>query len=190
MKANPGGRAAMVVAARRTVLAALAVLFLTSVHHLYGAYVYATPWRAHAAHVSALAASLLIGSFVVLRRRAGTAAGRVACWIIVLVTLALPVLGIGLFEGGYNHALKVALYYGHASPALMSRLFPPPTYELPNDAFFEITGVLQLALGAFAARQTLRTARERATGPGVSLNGGGPGRSGGEGVGDPPRTRT
>jgi hypothetical protein len=33
----------------------------------------------------------------------------------------------------------------------MTRLFPPPTYELPNDAFFEITGILQVVPAALAA---------------------------------------
>jgi hypothetical protein len=27
---------------------------------------------------------------------------------------------------------------------LMHRLFPPPTYEMPDDVFFEVRGVLQL----------------------------------------------
>jgi hypothetical protein len=158
---NAGAQARIVAAARRTVVGALAALLLTTAHHLYGAYIYATPWRTHVAHVSVLAAATLIGSLVVLQRRAGTAAGAVALWSILLVTLALPVVGIGLFEGGYNHVLKVALYYGHASPGLMARLFPPPAYELPNDALFEITGVLQLALGALAGRHLILLARER-----------------------------
>ena len=29
----------------------------------------------------------------------------------------------------------------------MRRLFPPPTYEMPNNAFFEVTGVLQIVPG-------------------------------------------
>ena len=158
---DAGARAGIVVAARRTVVGALAALLLTTAHHLYGAYVYATPWRIHVAHVSVIAAAALVGSFVVFRRRAGTGAGDVALWSILIVTLALPVVGIGLLEGGYNHVLKVALYYGHASPGLMTRLFPPPTYEHPNDALFEISGVLQLALGALAGRHLLLLARER-----------------------------
>ena len=158
---DAGARAGIVVAARRTVVGALAALLLTTAHHLYGAYVYATPWRTHVAHVSVIAAAALVGSFVVFRRRAGTGAGDVALWSILIVTLALPVVGIGLLEGGYNHVLKVALYYGHASPGLMTRLFPPPTYEHPNDALFEISGVLQLALGALAGRHLLLLARER-----------------------------
>lgn len=156
-----GDQAGIVAAARRTTVSALAVLLLTTAHHLYGAYVYATPWRTHVAHVSVVAAAALVASFVVVRRRAGTAAGEVAFWSILLITLALPVLGIGLFEGGYNHVVKVALYYGHGSSGLMVRLFPPPTYELPNDALFEISGVIQLPLGALAGRHLILLGRQR-----------------------------
>jgi hypothetical protein len=139
--------------AARVVHASLAALLLTSVHHVYGAYVYGTPWRAHVAYVSVVAAAVLAGSFVVLRRRAGTVAGAIALSILTVVTLAIPVVGIGLFEGGYNHALKNAVYFAGGSLPTMRRLFPPPAYEIPNDVFFEVTGVLQLFLGAAAGRR-------------------------------------
>jgi hypothetical protein len=147
----------------RVVQASLAALFLTAVHHVYGAYVYGTPWRTHVAFVSVVAAAALVGSFAVLRRPPGTVAGEIALSILAVVTLAIPVVGIGLFEGAYNHALKNALYFGGASLQTLSRLFPPPAYELPNDVFFEVTGVLQLFLGVAAGRRLyqLLAARRR-----------------------------
>jgi hypothetical protein len=151
----------VVRAAWRTVVAGLAALFLTTVHHVYGAYVYATPWRLHVAHVSGVAAVLILGSFLVFRQRVGTVAGTLALALLVLSTLMLPVVGIGLIEGGYNHAVKVALYSAGASPDTMRRLFPPPAYELPNDAFFEATGVLQLVPGLVAGRCVYRLIRAR-----------------------------
>jgi hypothetical protein len=42
------------------------------------------------------------------------------------------------------------------APAVMVRLFPPPTYEMPNDAFFEITGMLQVVPAALAAWDVYR----------------------------------
>ncbi|HEU5239854.1 MAG TPA: hypothetical protein VFU37_22165 [Pyrinomonadaceae bacterium] len=124
---------------------ALGVLLLTTVHHVYGAFVYNTPWRNHVAIVSTLTAAVILASHYVLRRRThSVAAGRIAFWVFAAVTLAIPVVIIGLFEGGYNHVVKDALYFTGASPGLMRQLFPPPTYEMPNDALFEITGVLQL----------------------------------------------
>jgi hypothetical protein len=137
-------------------LAALAALLLTTVHHVYGAYVYDTPWRNHVAHVSGLAGTVIVGSVLVLRRRPAGVAGKVALGAFALTALAIPVVGIGLFEGGYNHVLKVTLYFGGASPETLRRLFPPPAYELPNDVFFEVTGVLQLAAGIVTGHQLYR----------------------------------
>lgn len=37
------------------------------------------------------------------------------------------------------------------SPTLLHRLFPPPTYELPNDLLFELLGVAQVVPAAIAA---------------------------------------
>jgi hypothetical protein len=123
---------------------ALAVLLLTTVHHVYGAVVYHTPWRLHVAFVSAFAATAIIGSRLVLRSHANGLIRRIAFWAFAAVTLVIPIAGIGLFEGAYNHVLKDALYFAGASASLMNRMFPPPAYELPNDVFFEITGVLQV----------------------------------------------
>ena len=122
----------------------LAVLLLTTVHHVYGAYIYHTPWRLHVAFGSGFAAAVIIGSLLVLRRHTDDVAHRIAFWAFVGVSLVIPIAAIGLFEGGYNHVLKDALYFAGASTSLMIRMFPPPTYELPNNAFFEITGMLQV----------------------------------------------
>lgn len=72
-----------------------------------------------------------------------------------------PFLGFGVFEGVYNHGVKDALYFAHASPDLMLRLFPPPTYEMPNNAFFEITGVLQIVPGIVTGHYLYRFLSER-----------------------------
>lgn len=147
-----------------TMWSALAVLLLTTVHHVYGAYIYDTPWRHHMAIVAALTAAVLVGSLYVLRRRPGSAAGRIAFWVFAAVTFVIPVAMVGIYEGGYNHAVKDALYFAGASPGLMMRLFPPPTYELPNDAFFEITGVLQLVLAVITGLYLFATVRARRLG--------------------------
>jgi hypothetical protein len=130
---------------------ALAVLILTSVHHVYGAFAYNTPWRLHAVFVSAFAAAAIISSLIVIQRRADETVREIAFWVFTAVVLVVPVTLIGLFEGAYNHALKNALYFAGASSTLMNRLFPPPTYELPNDVFFEVTGVMQAVLGSITA---------------------------------------
>ena len=130
---------------------ALAVLLLTSVHHAYGAFAYHTPWRLDAVFLSAFAAAAIISSLVVIQRNADETVREIAFWVFTAVVLVVPVALIGLFEGAYNHALKNALYFAGASSTLMNRLFPPPTYELPNDVFFEATGVMQAVLGSITA---------------------------------------
>jgi hypothetical protein len=46
----------------------------------------------------------------------------------------------------------------------MTRLFPPPTYEMPNDLFFELTGVLHVVPAARAAGRLLGFAARGAVG--------------------------
>ena len=140
---------------------ALAVLLLTSVHHTYGAYVYHTPWRLNAVVLSAFAAAAIITALVVIRRNADETVREIAFWMFAALVLVIPTALIGLFEGGYNHGLKNALYFAGASPTLMNRLFPPPTYELPNDIFFEVTGVMQAVLGSMTAWLLYRLVRSR-----------------------------
>ncbi len=127
---------------------AISSIVLTTVHHVYGAFIYHTPWRDHAAIVALVAVLVSAAAFHIHRSPAiSKRAGKITFWIFVVVTLLIAVVGIGVFEGGYNHTLKNLLYFTTGDAALMQRLFPPPTYELPNDAFFEITGVLQFPLG-------------------------------------------
>jgi peroxiredoxin len=139
------------------------VLLITSIHHAYGAYIYNTPWRYHAVLVAGVTAPLIFGALAVLRSRRSGLLRTLAQGLFVLGTLGVAVLMIGTFEGLYNHGVKNLLYFGGASPALMMRLFPPPTYEMPNDVFFEITGILQVVPAAVAAYYLYRmTQRPRA----------------------------
>jgi hypothetical protein len=115
----------------------------------------------HAAPVSGLATAIAFGALRVLRKRPNETAGRIAAWVFTVDTLVIHIAGYGLFEGGYNHVLKDLLYFGGASPELMHRLFPPPAYELPNDVFFEVTGVLQVVPAVIAAYYLYRFVQER-----------------------------
>lgn len=142
----------------------LATLVLTSVHHAYGAYVYQTPWRYHTVFISTATALVILGSLAVHRARPSGLPGTLALGLFVLATIAVPVLTIGAFEGLYNHVLKNVLYFGGGSASLMARLFPAPTYEMPNDAFFEISGILQSVPAALAAWHLYRMVRPRRVG--------------------------
>ena len=147
-------------AANNAVFGAAAIFAVTTIHHLYGASIYHTPWRIHAAIISGLATAVIGASVSLLRGHLDDALGAAASCVFVVATFLVPFLGFGVFEGGYNHLLKVALYFGHASPSLMKSLFPPPTYEMPNDAFFEITGVLQVIPGFITCYYLCRFVRD------------------------------
>lgn len=152
---------AMLRSANQATIGATAVLLLTTVHHLYGARVYRTPWRRHAAVVSTLATAVIGGSLSLLRRNGERTTGKIAFWVFTGANLAFPVVGFGLFEGGYNHLAKDVLYFGGASPAVMRRLFPPPRYEPPDNLFFEVTGVLQVVPAAVTAYHLYQLVRQR-----------------------------
>jgi hypothetical protein len=138
---------------------AVGTLILTTLHHVYGAIIYHTAWRHHAAIVAVVTVLVSAALLRLHRSRAGEATGKIAFWMFVIVILFIPVLGIGLFEGLYNHTLKNILYFTSGDAALMQRLFPPPTYEMPNNAFFEITGVLQSVLGIGTGCELIKTIR-------------------------------
>ncbi len=67
---------------------------------------------------------------------------------------------IGFFEGGYNHLVKNILFFGGAHQATLHQLFPGPEYEMPNDLWFEVTGILQFFIGLWAAYYLFKTWRE------------------------------
>jgi ubiquinone/menaquinone biosynthesis C-methylase UbiE len=128
---------------------------LTIIHHVYGAIAFDTPWRHHAAFLGlgGIAATLLCMTGATRWRT--PVVRRLATILLLALTLVLAVGLIGVFEGGYNHAVKLVLFLGGAGPDTMNRLFPPPTYEMPSDGFFEVTGVLQFLAALFAARASL-----------------------------------
>jgi hypothetical protein len=136
-------------------LSASLVYALTIIHHLYGAIAFDTRWRHHAAFLGlgGIAATLLLMRGVT--RWQTPVLRQLATVLLLVVTLVLAVGLIGFVEGGYNHAVKLLLFFGGAGTDTMNRLFPPPTYELPSDVFFEVTGVLQFLAALVASRDSL-----------------------------------
>ena len=134
------------------------VLVLTSIHHVYGAIIYKTPWRMHVVYLTIPAAILIASFFSLAWRHRRKPFGRTAAWLGVALVLVFPVGLIGIYEGGYNHVVKNVLYFGGATD-LVSHLFPPPDYELPNNVFFELTGIAQLFAALMAGRRLLHLSR-------------------------------
>ena len=58
--------------------------------------------------------------------------------------------GFTVFECVYSHVLKNLLYFFDVPLSILERLYPEPAYHLPDNLFFEFTGLLQL-VGLLAA---------------------------------------
>lgn len=138
-------------AERLALLGGTAVLLLTSVHHVYGAWRYDTPERYHAVVIAGVALTLMLVLHAVSTRVGSSFAARATWWAGWSVNAVVAVLLFGVVEGLYNHVLKVALYFGGMSEERLRWLYRDPLYELPNDLIFEMTGVLQVVPAAFAA---------------------------------------
>lgn len=135
----------------RAGISSAAVMLLTAFHHAYGAVIYETPWRNHMVEVSLWVTAWIATALFVFYRRPSSVPGRVAFWLAVVAIALIPVGMIGLFEGVYNHLLKNILFFSGAPVPFLHTLFPPPTYHLPDDLIFEVTGVLQALVGGVAA---------------------------------------
>lgn len=156
-----GGGSGVKDAGAAAALWAVTELVLTSVHHAYGAYIYHTPWRYHVVLVAGGTLVVMLVARAVSRRNGRPVVRSVAWWVFVATIAIVPVLLIGAFEGLYNHGLKDALFVGGAPVSLLKQLFPPPTYEMPSDSFFELTGVLQVFPAVLAALHLFRLVRSR-----------------------------
>jgi len=133
-----------------------AVLILTVVHHLYGAWRYATPWRHHVAIAVAPLLIVLTAAFIAVSGNYGIRIRTAASWMFLGIGAAAAVAWIGLFEGGYAHVLKNLAYFGGLPRATFATLFPAPAFEIPDDVFFEATGIVQFILAVPAALYLLR----------------------------------
>lgn len=138
-----------------------AVLLITAVHHMYGAAVYNTPWRNHVVMPAAITAMAIIATLYLYYKRPYSFGGQSALWLGSAITLIVPFGLFGMFEGGYNHVFKNIVYFSGASASLLQKLFPPPTYELPNNLFFELTGILTFFAALPLPFNTYRLIRNR-----------------------------
>jgi hypothetical protein len=134
------------------------LMVITLLHHFYGAVIYHTPWRNHVLFVSIpiIGITILLKNYLSKHQFDVKSFWFWLFWIIILIpSLAL----IGMFEGVYNHILKNIMFFGGASNALLTQLFPPPKYEMPDDFIFELTGILQGILVAPIAFYLIQLAK-------------------------------
>jgi len=128
------------------------VLVLTIVHHAYGAAIFDTPWRNHVAHLAGWQIALLLALYAGYRFATAATVRRILLALLLVGLLLGPVAWIGLFEGGYNHVLKIVLYAAGTPQGVLDSLFPPPVYEPPTEFLFEASGVLQLVVALLCIR--------------------------------------
>lgn len=159
---------------------ALGVIALTGLHHAYGAVIYDTPWRLHILEVGIPVGLIVAGALLVAYWRRGSVLGRVALYAGLAAIAIFPVALIGLYEGGFNHVVKNAVFLGFgvdgvaamsavghnpAVAAIIQLALGPDAYaemmetslfEPPGDVFFEATGVAQAAVAVVAAWSAIR----------------------------------
>ncbi len=118
------------------------LMILTSVHHVYGSIIYNTPWRAHVLFLSVpvIIITVILDRFI---QRTENGSRKYLFWIYWIIILLASVLLIGLFEGLYNHVLKNIFFFSGLQEERLGKIFPPGMYEMPNDIFFEVTGMMQ-----------------------------------------------
>ena len=121
---------------RKVTLFSVILMGLTSVHHLYGAIAYHTSWRLHV-----LLFSIPVIVVTLLLHRAASRPS--VFWLYWIITLLAAIILIGIFEGLYNHVLKNILFFSGFPKSSMEKLYPRGAYEMPDNLFFEISGILQ-----------------------------------------------
>lgn len=116
---------------------------ISSLHHWYGAIAYDTPWRTSVAYWIMGIVLVVYSLLYVYWRNLGNVVGQISIWLFLLGAVIFQA-GFVTFECVYSHVLKNMLFFGGAPDALLNTLFPSPAYHLPDNVFFEISGILQL----------------------------------------------
>lgn len=143
---------------QKVTLFSVLLMILTSIHHVYGAITYATPWRLHVLFFSV---PMIVVTLILDRLLAHTRDNR---WIFRLywaLTLLASIILIGVFEGLYNHVLKNILFMLRFPENEMVKLYPRGIYEMPDNLFFEATGVLQGVIAVVLITYFIRLVRNR-----------------------------
>jgi hypothetical protein len=138
----------------------ISTMILTVVHHLYGAVIYAEPFRLHVAIVAVPVIIVLAGSYAGYKKTRSIAFRKIVLGTLLSFSMVFSVFAIGLYEGGYNHVIKNILYFSGTPIELMDRIYPS-VYELPNDFFFEFTGIAQFITGLMCGLHILRLPLKR-----------------------------
>ncbi len=86
-----------------------ALMLLTSIHHVYGAYVYNTPWRLH---VLAFSIPIILLNMIWSKK---VQENNAVFYLLLAINFLITVSLIGLYEGVYNHLVKNILFFSGVS---------------------------------------------------------------------------
>lgn len=125
---------------------ALGVLVMTSIHHIYGAAIFETPWRLHIVFISIPVALIILAAVVLARSGGSTAISRVASWLYFGLVALFGIAAIGVYEGGYNHLIPNLQHVLGIAHPLREGLYQPP-----DDLVFQLTGIAQFGIAMLAA---------------------------------------
>lgn len=117
---------------------------LTGIHHIYGAIIYKTPWRLHTLFINIPFFLLVYFSFFIRKKTKSRLLVKLLKHSTAMTVIILWVFWVGLFEGVYNHILKNIVFFSGLSRSILLTLYPSEIYEMPNDFFFEFTGIIQV----------------------------------------------
>ena len=129
----------------------------TSIHHIYGAFVYDTPWRLQVLQISI---PVIIFSVAIQWLFIRSRLKKLWQWIFLLVILIFSVGLIGAYEGVYNHAFKNLVYFSGISEDIQRQLFPPPKYVMPDNLIFEVTGIMQAIIFVPLSRAFIKLSKK------------------------------
>jgi len=130
----------------KTLISSIFLTYLiTAGHHAYGAIIYETPWRNHIVSQGAVWLVVCLIFFGVYKYWKQ----KWAYWVFFILSIFFFFGALGLYEGFYNHVLKNTLFFGGVPESALTKLYPPPKYELPNDFIFELTGILTFFIASF-----------------------------------------
>ena len=116
---------------------------ISSIHHWYGAVEYNTPWRAGVTYWIVGSVLIVYSLLFVYWKNLGNIIGKISIWIFLFSAVIFQA-GFIMFECVYSHVLKNILFFGGMSQSILEKLYPAPAYHLPDNMFFEFTGLLQL----------------------------------------------
>jgi len=142
-------------------LTTLCLMGLTIFHHFYASIIYPQAFRAHVAYVSIPVVVLEYIIYREYRKATNPLKKRLHYILFQILAWSVPILLIGFYEGGYNHFLKNILFFAGVKLNILTDLFPPPMYEMPNNFIFEFTGILQFVTAIYALLFLLRHYKEQ-----------------------------